>query len=256
MRYLVMLSLRKHVRAAILGATCLLLLAGCARYFSGPASQYALLTSLSDELQFQYHECVPLGWQPVPVANTYYPGFSASAPTYAEFLDAIWRGRISTKDLRRSDARTVSAVLTHLVLAGLLSSEKTPNGVNYFLRPQAFPYYFGSSVYKNNRDSLQYLCYSRIVPDKIVWSQPILAPPVSRHASKVQWYRVVFTWKPSTPAAWASDPFLRAHSIVLSPTSSPTAARMYYNNDGWHVAGIYDHTWMLPKLARDTANRF
>jgi len=81
--------MRSWVLAAIV-----LVLAGLAggEFLRAPASStQSLLHALADDLQFSYHECIPLGWQPVPVHGTYFPGYTASASNYAEWLDALWR---------------------------------------------------------------------------------------------------------------------------------------------------------------------
>jgi hypothetical protein len=128
-------SLSKHDLAKVVAALAVALLTACSR--SGPGSEQSLIAALSQELKFQYHDCIPLGWQPVAVAGTYYPGFSAAAPSYEEFSDAIWRGSISFKDLRKPGPRTVFTALNHLVSAGLLERNKVPAGYDYLLRPQA-----------------------------------------------------------------------------------------------------------------------
>lgn len=213
-----------------------------------PSSDRALLAALQDELRFAYHGCVPLGWYPVPVKGTYYPGYTAAAQTYAEWLDAIWRGRIPAADLRRHDARTVFRVLNHLVSAGLLRRKRDSSGFAYFMTPSAFPYFYASSVFKDNRDSLPYLCYSTIVPQRIEWTQA-MSPSAVRRAHGAQWYHVRFAWKPSPPAAWANDPVIRAHSVDLAPLTSPTTARVFYEHEQWYVANVYDRGWMLPSLS-------
>jgi hypothetical protein len=215
-----------------------------------PGSDRALLASLTQELRFTYHECVPLGWKPVPVRGTYYPGYTASAATYAEFLDAVWRGHVAAADLRSPDAAAVFAVLNHLRAAGLLTRNYRHHAYDFYLTPRAYPYYYGSSVFKDNHDSLPYLCYSTITPERILWKRAIAAPQSAR-GSGAQWYHVQFTWKPAAPAAWARDAFLRAHSVVLAPVASPTEARLYYENQNWYLANIYDRGWMLPALVTD-----
>lgn len=238
----------------VIAATVMMfLLAACAPK-TGPGSQYALLDALSEQL-YQYHSCIPLGWQPVAVAGTYYPGYIASLQGYAEFLDAIWRGRIPAGDVQKPRVAPVFRVLNHLVQAGLLDRKRTSTGFDYYLTEQALQYYYASSLYQDNRGNMQYLCYSKIVPEQIIWSQRIPRPP-DWVPSKAQWYRVVFRWKTSALARWASaDPFLRSHSIVLSPLKSPTAARMFYLRNAWHLVNIYDGNWMLPALTDAAAWR-
>ena len=143
-------------------------------------STQSVLYALSDELRFTYHACVPLGWQPVPVHGTYYPGYTASTSNYAEWLDALWRGRIPRRDLREPQAQAVYATLNHLTAAGLLVRSADASGFSYFLTPRALGYYYGSSSFKDNRDSLPYLCYSTIVPQRIDWIAKAGAPRATR----------------------------------------------------------------------------
>lgn len=214
-----------------------------AEYFSTPAPQStrALLASLRHDLRFAYHDCVPLGWEPVPVSGTYYPGYAASIQNYGEWLDALWRGRISREDLRLSQARDVFAVLNRLTREHLLTRAVDPAGYSYFMTTRALRYYYGSSQFKNNRDSLPYLCYSTIVPQRIDWL---------RIADSRQSYVAEFSWAPSTSPGWANDPLLRSHSVVLAPLTSPTTARVSYRDGTWYLANIYDLGWMLPRLER------
>jgi hypothetical protein len=230
-------------RSPAIAVAVVLLLSACTRP-AGPGSQQTLLDTLATQLRFQYHNCLPLGWQPVPVAGTYYPGYIASLQTYEEFLDAIWRGRIEAKDIAKPDVRVVFESLNHLVARGMLIRKQTGTAYDYFLTQQAIPYYYGSSLYGNNKADLQYLCYTTIVPDRIVWIQRIPNRAASR--SRAQWYDVAFTWRTSPPESWADDPFLRSHSVVLAPLKSPTIAKMLYSRKEWYVLRIYDGTWGLP----------
>ena len=176
-------------------------------------------------------------------------GFYGFGLNYAEWLDAIWRGRIDARDLRNPGAADVSTVLDHLASAGLLKEKRDAFGVDYLLTSNAFPYFYGSSLFNNNRDSLPYLCFSTIAPDKILWMHRIAKPsPLENGAA--QWYDVDFAWKPSARAGWADDGFLQAHSVVLAPLTSPTVAKMFYLNGQWHLVNIYDRGWMLPAVAR------
>jgi hypothetical protein len=231
----------RRSRALVLAAA--LLFSACAKP-AGPGSQQALLDALGTQLRFQYHNCVPLGWQPVTVAGTYYPGYIASLQSYEEFLDAIWRGRIEIKDAGKSDVSGVFESLNHLANRGMLIRKQTAGAYDYFLTPAALPYYYGSSLYGNNKAHLQYLCYTVIVPDRIVWIQRINRLGISR--SHAQWYDVAFTWRTSPPESWANDPYLLSHSVVLAPLKSPTLAKMIYSRNEWYVLRIYDGTWGLP----------
>lgn len=228
------------VLAAAVGAECL----------QEPAanSTQSVLHALTGDLRFTYHECVPLGWQPVPVHGTYYPGYTASAQNYAEWLDALWRGYIPRRDLRQAQARAVYATLNHLASSGLLVRETDASGYRYFLTPRALGYYYGSSSFKDNRDSLPYLCYSNIVPQRIDWIAKISAPNGTPVRDDAQWYRLQFSWKPGSPASWA-DSFIRAHSVVLAPLTSPTTARVLLRDGQWYLENVYDRGWMLPALS-------
>lgn len=203
--------------------------------------------ALASALEVQYHACVPLGWNPVAVAGTYYPGYIASRQTYEETWDAIWRGRILVADATKHGVKPVYDVLNHLVKAGLLRRVRAASYYDYYLTYEALPYYYDTSWFDNNRGDMQYLCYSKIVPNRIVWSQRIRRP--SDWSGPAQWYRASFTWTASTPLAWARDPFLRSHSVILAPLKSPTIAKMFYLDKTWHVVNIYDKTWMMPKVS-------
>lgn len=223
-----------------------LLLSACA-HAPMPSSKSAVLDALSSALDGQYHACVPLGWKPVVIAGTYYPGYIASLQNYEEVWDAVWRGRIAASDVTKPDVRAVYGVLNHLVKAGLLTRTRTPSSYDYYLKYEALPYYNDRSLYGNNNGAMQYLCYSKIVPDRIVRLERIRPP--SEWTGRAQWYQASFAWRVTVSAAWARDPFLRAHSVVLSPMSSPTTALMFYADKEWHVADISGKRWMLPRVA-------
>jgi len=216
-----------------------LLLSACAQ--KHVIANRVLLDYLAYEMAYQYHECVPLGWAPVPVASTYFEGYTATLGGYDEFLDAIWRGRIEASELHKPDALAVFNVLNHLVQAGMLVRTARAGGYDYFLTWDAVPYYYASSRYRNNRGSLPYLCYSTIVPERIAWMQRIdNKKNVSVRVSGVQWFLISFEWQPSRLPSWASDQFLRSHSVVLAPITSPTTARLYFAHAQWHLLNIYD----------------
>src|ERR1700680_1504944 len=217
----------------------ILVLSACA---STPAMRNrALFDHLSFSLTNQYHECIPLGWAPVPTAGTYYPGYTATLASYHEFLDAVWRGRIETGELRKPDALAVFDVLNHLVRVGMLVRSPRGAGYDYFLTWRAIQYYFGSSNYNNNHGSLPYLCYSTIVPDRILWVQR-LSGAQSEGVTRGLLYRVSFSWKASAPADWANDKILRSHSVILAPVDNPVIAKLWYYKGRWSLLNIYDRS--------------
>lgn len=227
----------------------ILVLSACAS--RPPTANRVLLDYLSNEMTFQYHECVPLGWAPVPVAGTYVEGYSATLGGYDEFLDAIWRGRIETSTLHKRDVFVVFNVLNHLVYAGLLARSDRADGYDYFLTWNAVPYFYASSRYSNNRGSKPYLCYSTVVPDRIAWVQRLhIEKTLSVHVSQLQEFIISFEWKPSPRADWANDQFLRSHSVILAPITSPTTAKLYYLHAQWHLLSIYGRGCMSPAPSR------
>lgn len=206
-----------------------------------------VLDAIATDFRFQYHECVPLGWVPVPAAGSYYPGYTASLGSFHEFLDAAWRGRIDTKDLGSPTVQREYAILNHLVHSGLLSRSDSHDAAIYELTVDAWPYYFDSSIYNNNRDSLQYLCYSQVEPTNIDSVTPIEPPKDVRR--KASWYRVTVEWEPSRIARWARDSFLREHSVILPPLRDPAQLTMYERGGVWYVHAIDDNVTALPALS-------
>ena len=210
-----------------------------------------LLEALRDDLVFQYHECVPLGWAPVRVMNSYYPGYTASLENYAEWLDAMWIGSVHDSEMHRPDVETVVEVLNHLVGAGLLVRKRTLNGFHYYMTLAASHYLYVSNLYRDNPEMVPYLCYSTIVPEKIVRTGPIRNERYGRRMRQV--FSVTFQWKAGEPASWARDPYLRAHSVILAPIHSPTTGEMVSSNGDWDMASLDQRESPLPTLVEPSA---
>jgi hypothetical protein len=123
------------------------------------------------------------------------------------------------KALNTSNGRTAAVVLNALVRSGLVQKQYMRAGIRYNLTERAFPHYFEGNDFGDNPDHLSYLCYSRIVPDRIVSSRAIhqLAGG-GRFAGAL---RVAFSWHASEDDDWAKDPVIQSHSVVLAPTRSP-----------------------------------
>ncbi|MBV9270940.1 MAG: hypothetical protein JO165_07600, partial [Candidatus Eremiobacteraeota bacterium] len=82
----------------------LVYICACAPHVNERATLAALQAQLSDVP----HSCVPLGWNPVPLANgVYYPGSSVEWQDQRSWLKPLWIGSIHTSEL--SDAETLVA---------------------------------------------------------------------------------------------------------------------------------------------------
>ena len=203
-----------------------------------PANDQVVLATLRTQLVTQYHECVPLGWSPVAVAGTYYPGTSVTLYEEGVWLPARWIGRVRTRDLARPDVRTISAVLNELTHAGMLVRDDARGGARYHLTAAAAPFYYDESDYGNNPDHIPYLCYSTIVPQKVLSIGSARRGRLRYGSHDEDLFRATFAWTPSTIAGWANDPFLRSHSVKLGPAESPVTATFAKRHGEWALAEL------------------
>lgn len=201
-----------------------------------PTDHRVILASLRDQLGQQYHECVPLGWDPVPASGSYYPGANVELQEGAVWLPALWLAWIDEHNLRRADVRATAELLDALTRIGMLEKRGGPRGALYRLTPRAVPYYFAESRHGNNPEAISYLCYSTIVPQRVVWNDAI--HPARVGARDAQVFQAAFEWTAGPAAAWASDPIVRSHSVVLSPTRSPSIATFVQNGSDWTVSKL------------------
>lgn len=211
-------------RVGVMAALLVALAAACS-----PTDHRLVLRELRHELAAQPHECVPLGWTPVPVLASFYPGFSAQYQDERSWLLPLWLGSIHNSDLHNSQARTSFAVLNALVRVGMVRRITVPGGSHYQLTVAAMQYFYGQNDYGNNPDAIPYLCYSTIVPDNVVWSDRI------QRDGKRRVFHAAFTWHASAAAPWADDAFLRAHSVVLAPFSRTVVATFEDDGGEWSI---------------------
>lgn len=191
----------------------------------GPANSHFAMSSLDAQLSDQYHECVPLGWNPQPVAGSYYPAYSAEYRENGVWLHPYWLGRVRRSDLNDPNKHLVYDVMNALVHAGLLQRSAAGDALYYRMTLAATPYYYEANSYGNNPDHLPYLCYSRIVPQAIL----------SRARMGRNAFRVKFAWQVSEAAPWANDRFLRDHSVVLPPLTNPALATFVREHGMWAI---------------------
>jgi hypothetical protein len=216
---------------------CLTLLAAAVLCACSPTSHSAILHALRTQLARQYHECVPLGWDPVPAAGSFYPGYSAEFEQTGVWLKSYWIGYVGKRDLGRPDVRVAAAILNELVRDGLLERTRWQSGSFYHLTLRALPYYYEDNAYGDNPEHMPYLCYSGITPNRVLWNSLI------QHGS----FHAAFEWRAATRASWAQNDFLRAHSVILPPVDSPVLVTFANVDGGWNITRL-NAPHMLPRV--------
>lgn len=213
-----------------------------------PTDHGVILKNLRVQLAQQYHECVPLGWDPVPVfAGAFYRGYSTEYVPDVKWLPAQWIGIVHSQDLRNPDVRASYDVLNELLRVGMVERNVMPGGFRYHLTMRALDYYFERTQYRNNPGGESYLCYSAIVPQRVLWNQPIHIEK-DRDGQPIQAFRAAFEWRASPIADWASSALLRSHSVILPPLESPTIAK-FVNVDGdWVIQNVSASIATLPRV--------
>jgi len=230
----------------------LVLLSAAMAACAAPTSDAAVLRALRTQLAQQYHECVPVGWTATTVAGTYYSGSSAEYRD-TSWIAPLWLGTVSRRDLQRREMRTASAILDALARAGLVDERHALGRSFYHLDVRALPYYYEDNGYGNNPDHWPYLCYSAIVPERIVWTQAPHLESRRDGSGDVQTFRVAFQWVAGPRAPWAKDPVLRAHSVVLSPTKNPVVVKFEQLNGTWQIVNLYTPFPDFPRVVDASA---
>lgn len=192
------------VLAAFLTAALAFAVPGC-----GSSEDARFAASLRSRLANQYHQCVPLGWRPVVLPwGGYYPGYDASTVEDGVWLQALWIGTMRKRDEMLPDVHRTAHVLDGLVQRGLLERIELRDRFRYHLTPRGARYYYDDDRFGNNPEHWPYLCFSRLVPERIV------ADARSGH--------VTFVWSDETVDAWATRE-LQRYAIVLAPVVNPAA---------------------------------
>jgi hypothetical protein len=212
-----------------------LLLSGCSD------GKSPVLAALSDQAGAVFHQCVPLGWVVVPVARTYYPGSDFSVYQEGVIAQPYWLGRMSRRAMATRDGREVLAMLDRLSRAGLVARDSSRGAATTFWVTRAgAPFVDSADSYADNREAYPYLCFSKIVPTTIVQQKALPDEPATAHSPERERFSVTFDWTASAPAAWANDPYIRSHSVILAPTTSPAVATLVKIGDEWVLQKLDD----------------
>ncbi|MBV8282765.1 MAG: hypothetical protein JO347_12005 [Candidatus Eremiobacteraeota bacterium] len=149
------------------------------------------------------------------------------------WLPPKWAGIIEGRDLARPDTRQAFDLLNDLARVGMVQRRNERGAFSYHLTWSALQYYFEGTEYGNNPEGLSFLCYSRIVPESVLWNEPIHAEQIA--GVKMDAFRAAIKWAPSPPASWADDAFIRAHSVMLVPANAPLVVKFVRVGDVWET---------------------
>lgn len=194
-----------------------------------------VLAQFAATIDERYHECVPLGWYPEGrPARGYYPVNSMNVAMRGVIFEGLWVAEVRSRMLDDPHAVAVKAVLDEFTRLGLLVRLELPAGWRYNLTHEGMQYYYDHNDLGDNVDGWPYLCFSRLRAKNVAWaSQP--SEHRGSYGSEVT-ARIRFTWEPTANAQWTT-PFLKAHAVELTPTSSPAnATARRYVNGRWRLA--------------------
>ncbi len=218
---------------------CMLALAAALSACSHTSDWYAL-RDLDERFSDQMHDCVPLGWNPARVDDRFfYSGFSSELDETFWYLPPPWVAMIRPQDRAHPQARAAEALLDHLARAGMVARSRSHGSTDYNLTLSGLDYFFDANHFGNNPLHEPYLCYSKIVPERVLWKQAVHSERDSSGAGTVQVYRVAFVWTAVPVGNWSPDAFVRSHGVVLGPSVDPTIAKFVLRDTHWYLESIY-----------------
>jgi hypothetical protein len=126
------------------------------------------------------------------------------------WLQALWIAVIPKRDLEQSPARTVHAVLDELTALGLLERIDLRDRFRYHLSDRGSRYFYNENRLGDNSERWPYMCYSRIVPQRIVWKTS------SRRNDGVEHVAYV-SWRTTSPQTWVTPIGLEVSFVGRHP---------------------------------------
>jgi hypothetical protein len=207
------------------------------------AQPQSVLAQLSERLDRQPHECIPLGWYPAGrPSRGYYPDYDADVARRTGPFQSGWVAVMRADDKHRQ-AADVKSVLDELARIGLLERRPLPDGMHYTLTHEGRRYVYERNDLGNNVEAWPFLCFSHLHTTSIAWS----GPPVRDADGWSDSRRVRFSWTSKLDAPWVT-PFLKAHAVELPPVSNPAQAEARrYAGRPWRLArmnfefGLVEH---------------
>lgn len=194
-----------------------------------PQLPTTLSDRVRDDIERQYHDCIPLGWyaKRLPSGESY-PTVNLDIVDNSTAFQALWvaivpRGRIA--DPRVS---AVKSVMDQLVDAGLLLRANDPRGERYNVTRYGQRFFYDDAEVSGNAEAWPYVCYTRLHVTRLAWGPP-RADGRGRAAPVV---RNVHVWWSTQPVADWATPALRAHAIELRPHGNPAETSVCQYVDG------------------------
>lgn len=179
--------------------------------------QQRALQEIERDLAQEPHKCLPLGWVPQPIETLFIPVDDVEVIPDM-WLPPLWEAQIRTSSKMDRATRLIQRMLNHLSTKGLLQRSRTREGYMYLLTFKGMQYYSNGYFHGLNPERAPYLCYSDIVPERVLWVRRISSPS----ASSSRTFEAAFEWRPGANAAWAKgDKLIESHSVVLSPAATP-----------------------------------
>jgi hypothetical protein len=161
--------------------------------------------------------------------TSYVPGYDATSSDAGGWFQALWIAVIRKRDLSLPTARRTRTILDELTRLGMLKRIEFSDRFRYHLTTRGSDYFYDQNELGNNSERWPYMCFSRVIPERIAWERPSSAD--AGHL------RVAFTWKPVPVGAWMT-PRLKPYGVVLTPTMSPTVATLVRRREQWVVASM------------------
>jgi len=208
-----------------------------------PAQHWLVLRAIRAEMAQHYHGCVPLGWNPIPVDGGFILGENVELDSSGWWLPPLWVGVVPRHDISQPSVRVISQILNDLAAEGLLQRSAISGGDQYNMTPMAIRYYYDDDFYGNNPEGASYLCYSKIVFDKLQWDRQIATNRVTNAPKGAVHFVCAFSWHPSAEATWIlGDRFLQAHGVLLAPTANPIVIAYWQLGGDWGIENVEDAT--------------
>ncbi len=219
------------------------------------ASQHAepqsVLAQLSERLDRQPHECIPLGWYPAGrPSRGYYPDYNADVARRTGPFQSGWVAVVRA-DVQYAQAADVKSILDELARIGLVERWTLPDGMHYTLTHEGARYLYERNDLGNNVEGWPFLCFSHLRTTRIAWSGPSVRDAGGWSLSR----RVRFSWTSQLDAPWVT-PFLKAHAVELPPVSNPAQAEArQYVGRPWRLARVNFEFGLVEHRSAWTARR-